>query len=345
MSAFRSVVTLAHAAQQREGGGFLVRRAIGSRELPLVDPFLMLDHLGPVTRGPGEHVGAPDHPHRGFETVTYILQGSMQHRDSAGNEGNLTAGMVQWMTAGRGVIHSEMPSDEMQAAGGTLEGFQLWKNLPSDAKMCPPRYQDTPAEALPWVEGDGFRVKVLSGAFGGEASPIETRSPDLYLDVRLEAGASLEVPIPPDMDAFVYAYRGSGVVGGLPSAQQDPSAATEGSAAASPPQDPSASEQGSAAVRLGDTAVLGGGEAVRLRAGAGEGLRAIVVAGVPLREPVVRHGPFVMSTREDLLKAFEDYRDGVLAPSIEDAELRYAATEAARRKQRESGAWDRGADL
>ena len=210
----RGIKRLITAHQQREGGGFVVRRPIGG-EIRNCDPFLMLDHLGPVEYKPGEAIGAPDHPHRGFETVTYIVEGSSQHKDSTGNSGELKAGWVQWMTAGSGVVHSEMPSDDVTKNGGRSEGFQLWVNLPAKDKMIKPRYQDTPAEIIPVAtDQDGkVWVKVIAGESLGKKAVIETRIPIMYLDIRLQPGTVFVQPVPQEFDGFVYVWRGSGYLG------------------------------------------------------------------------------------------------------------------------------------
>ena len=306
----RRIKQVVTAHQQREGGGFVVRRPIGG-EVQQCDPFLMLDHFGPVVHKPGEAVGVPDHPHRGFETVTYIIDGSSQHRDSAGNSGLLKPGWVQWMTAGSGVVHSEMPSDEVLKNGGRSEGFQLWVNLPAKDKMVPPRYQDTPAEKIPIVtEQDGnVWVKVIAGESLGTRAVIETRTPIMYLDIRLKPGTTFVQPVPPDYEGFAYVWRGSGYLG---------------------------SERKFA--KMGQVGVLDEGEEVRLEATAEEEVRILLIAGTPLKEPISKYGPFVMNTWEEIEQAFADYRSGKLG-SIEGAEERYAATEAAKQKQKETGRW------
>lgn len=184
-----------------------MKRPIGG-EIKECDPFLLLDHFGPINHKPGEAVGAPDHPHRGFETVTYLIEGSTQHKDSAGNSGVLKKGWVQWMTAGSGIVHSKMPSDEQRGS----EGFQLWVNLPAKDKMVPPHYQDTPAEDIPIMtaQGGNVWVKVIAGESLGTKAVIETRTPIMYLDVRLKPGTVL---VPRDYEGFAYVWRGSGFIG------------------------------------------------------------------------------------------------------------------------------------
>ncbi len=304
----RAIKQLVTARQQREGGGFIVRRPIGG-EISMCDPFLMLDHFGPVFNKPGEAIGAPDHPHRGFETVTYILSGSNQHKDSAGNSGVLKEGWVQWMTAGSGVVHSEMPSDEMIKNGGSAEGFQLWVNLPAKDKMIPPRYQDTPHEKIPIVtENDGkVWVKVIAGESLGTKAVIDT--PMMYLDIRLQPGTTFTQPVPDSYNGFVYVWKGSGYLG-----------------------------NNRVKAELGQVGTLDQGEQIQLEASSSEALHILLIAGIPINEPVVKHGPFVMNTREEIQQAFDDYRAGRLG-SIEGSEERYAATQAAKQKQKESGKW------
>lgn len=311
MSQNRGIKKLITSHKQREGGGMMVRRPIGG-EISDADPFLLLDHFGPVTHKPGEAVGAPDHPHRGFETVSYIIEGSMQHKDSAGNAGTLKAGWVQWMTAGSGVVHSEMPSDEQQEKGGTTEGFQLWVNLPAKDKMVPPRYQDTPSEDIPIVtaQGGNVWVKVIAGEALGTKAVIETRSPILYLDVRLQPGTVFTQPVPEQYEGLVYVWRGSGFFG------CDRRVAS-----------------------MGQVGILDRGEALRMEAGENEEVRVLLIAGEPLREPIARHGPFVMNTWEEIEQAFKDYQSGKLG-RIEGAEARHAAAEAAVKRQKQSGTWN-----
>ena len=290
----------------------MVRRPIGG-EISHCDPFLMLDHFGPITQKPGEAVGAPDHPHRGFETVSYLIDGSSQHKDSAGNSGVLKAGWVQWMTAGSGVVHSEMPSDEQQEKGGKSEGFQLWVNLPAKDKMIPPRYQDTPAEDIPIAtaqEGNVW-VKVIAGESLGVKAVIETRTPIMFLDVRLQPGTVFIQPVPKQFEGFAYVWRGSGLLG----SERKPAS-------------------------MGQVGVLDQGEELRMEAAEDEEVRILLIAGEPLREPIARHGPFVMNTWAEIEQAFADYQSGKLG-RIEGSEARYVATEAAVKKHKESGTWNK----
>ena len=262
-----------------DGAGVRLVRVIGQPTLGEVDPFLLLDEFG--TDRPEDYIaGFPDHPHRGFETVTYMLEGRMRHRDNHGHEGVLGPGGVQWMTAGRGIIHSEMPEQQE----GRLRGFQLWINLPAREKMTAPRYQEFGAEQLPVVNAaDGARLKVIAGRYGDAAGPVQQPATEpLYVDVELAADSACNVPVPAAHTAFVYVYEGTLRIG------------AEGTATE---------------VAAPELALLGAGTTVVLR-GRDARNRAIVVAARPLGEPIARHGPFVMNTRAELLQAFEDLRSG-----------------------------------
>jgi redox-sensitive bicupin YhaK (pirin superfamily) len=236
-----------------------------------IDPFLLLDEMGPVDLAPGEAQGAPDHPHRGFETVTYMISGAVEHEDSTGRAGRIGPGAVQWMTAGAGVIHSEMPAIEMRTEGGHQHGFQLWVNLPAAAKMTPPRYQEFLASQIPAVEIDGGTVRVIAGRFGPTSGPVETHSPVTYLHVTLAPGGSVVVPTT-DETALVYAFAG---------------------------------------VDDGTMTVYGtDGDAIELTNAGAEAAEYLVLAGAPLHEPIARYGPFVMNTSAEIEQAIEDYRTG-----------------------------------
>jgi quercetin 2,3-dioxygenase len=287
----RSVLRVVGSVRTIEGGGFAVRRPFPTNALPDLDPFLLLDHLGPSDYGPGEAIGAPDHPHRGFETVTYILEGRLEHRDSVGNHGILGPGDVQWMTAGSGVVHSEMPEPGFFRSGGRMEGFQLWVNLPQRDKMIAPRYQDIPASRLPVVEtpdGKGS-VKVIAGTALGASAVIQTRIPITFLHVVLRAGGAIDLPIPAGSTAFAYLVKGSGAAGS-PVGGSRQATAREGQM-----------------VLFGDD-----GDLVTLRGPVdGESPASILLlSGVPLREPVARYGPFVMNTPEEIRQAIVDYQTG-----------------------------------
>jgi len=283
----RKVEEVITAHRQLEGGGFVVRRPFPTAGLDLVDPFLLLDEMGPADYGPGEAVGAPDHPHRGFETVTYMLEGAFEHEDSAGNRGRIAAGDVQWMTAGRGVVHSEMPTEAIRKDGGRVHGFQVWVNLPARDKMIAPRYQEVPSAGIPeGTSADGLaRVRVIAGEALGVRAVIDTHTPIVYQDWSLRPGAVVEQPIAEGQNAFVYVFEGSAEIGGDRTPLID-----------------------------GQLGMLGPGGAVRLAvpAAATRGARLLLLAGQPLREPVARYGPFVMNTKTEIAQAFSDYRSGRL---------------------------------
>ncbi|HYG06615.1 MAG TPA: pirin family protein [Stenotrophomonas sp.] len=262
-----------------DGAGVKLTRVIGSAELPELDPFLLLDEFG-TDQAEDYIAGFPSHPHRGFETVTYMLDGRMRHQDNHGNEGLLTPGSVQWMTAGRGLIHSEMPEQE----SGRMRGFQLWVNLPAREKMAEPRYQEYPPERIPLAQpAPGVTVKVIAGSVGDTVGPIAQPATDpLYLDIELAANVAWSYALPAGHNVFAYVFEGAATVG-------------EGESAR-----PLESQQ---------MGVLGGGDELQLRAGS-QGARLILVGGRPLGEPVMRHGPFVMNTKQELMQAFVDFQEG-----------------------------------
>jgi redox-sensitive bicupin YhaK (pirin superfamily) len=281
----RSVERLVVGQDTQDGAGVRLTRVLTQDLQRRLDPFLMLDAFGSDV--PDEYIaGFPNHPHRGFETVTYMIAGRMRHRDSAGHEGLLQNGGVQWMTAGRGLIHSEMPEQE----DGVMEGFQLWLNLPSFHKLCEPGYRDIQSEDVPEVVLEqGVRLRVIAGeAFGTTGAVTREHTNPLFLDVHFLAaqGSEVTLSIPSIHNAFVYVYRGALTV---------------------------VSEDGEAAVPRQRMAILrNDGEGLALR---GEpGTRCIVVAGQPLGEPIAQYGPFVMNTRDELMQAVEDYRAGRMGP-------------------------------
>jgi quercetin 2,3-dioxygenase len=267
-----------------DGAGVKLTRVIGQPQLPDLDPFLLLDEFG-TDRAEDYIAGFPDHPHRGFETVTYMLDGRMRHRDNHGNEGVLVPGSVQWMTAGRGLVHSEMP--EQQA--GRMRGFQLWLNLPAREKMTAPKYQEFGPERIPTASpAEGVKVKVIAGRVGDVSGPIQQPATDpTYLDLAIRPGAEFVHSLPPDHAGFLYVFEGAVRVG---------------------------SDESVKPVGAHQLAVLGDGDEIRITgasAGAdGKNARAILVAGQPLREPVARYGPFVMNTRRELEQAFVDFQSG-----------------------------------
>ena len=274
MDTTRSIQKVIQGVQTTDGAGVNLTRIIGSMELNMLDPFLLLDEFG--SDNPKDYIaGFPPHPHRGFETITYMLKGKFRHKDSAGNEGYLTDGSVQWMTAGRGVIHSEMP----EQTEGLVRGFQLWLNLPKEKKMIDPAYNDIPAKKIPIVDFEGGSARIISGKFLGITGPGEPHTGVLYYDIDLDLSAHFIMPIDNGWNAFIYIYEGS--------------------------------------VRLdreinqGHLIVLNQEGELDLTAGK-EGAKFIVVAGEPLNEPVARGGPFVMNSKGEVLKAFEDYQNGIL---------------------------------
>jgi redox-sensitive bicupin YhaK (pirin superfamily) len=283
MSELRSTKRIVDALRTMEGAGFPVRRPFPTQVQEDFDPFLLLDHLGPVDWPPGEAEGAPDHPHRGFETVSYILDGDLVHADSHGNSGRLGPGDVQWMTAGDGVIHSEMPSAGFKERGGRMHGFQIWVNLPRADKRMRPRYQDVPAARIPTAQSpDGKTlVRVIAGEALGKRAVIDTRTPIFLQHYTLAPGARHEQPAPRDFNVMAYVFAGEARVGGH-------------------------------AVREGQSAFLGAGDAVELANRGERAAELLLLGGVPLGEPVARYGPFVMSTREEILEAFADLRAGKL---------------------------------
>jgi quercetin 2,3-dioxygenase len=276
-NAERRVVATIRGRAASDGAGVKLTRVIGQPALPDLDPFLMLDEFG-SDKGADYIGGFPDHPHRGFETVTYMLAGRMRHGDNQGNVGLLRPGSVQWMTAGRGIIHSEMPEQEE----GLMQGFQLWVNLPAKDKMVKPRYQDIDPENVPVVErADGTKVKVLVGSFDGVSGPVTKVATDpLYLDITLPAGVKASVPIEAEHNAFAYVFEGTARIGA--EAQL---------------------------VERGQLAVLSLGDGVTVEGGP-KGGRLILVAGRPLREPVAKYGPFVMNTPDEIRQAIADYQAG-----------------------------------
>jgi len=281
----RTLQKVIESVATSDGAGVKLRRSIGSSQFQRLDPFLMLDEFG--TENPDDYIaGFPNHPHRGFETVTYMLDGHMLHQDHMGNRGDLRSGDVQWMTAGRGIIHSEMP----QQLEGRMRGFQLWINLPAREKMKPAGYRDIPASQIPVADlPDGGRAKVIAGTLVVEGratpGPIQGLSTDpLYFDVELPARAAFAHPVAADYNAFLYAYEGSVEVGPAGAARP---------------------------LKTRSAGVLSPGDAIEVTAGA-EGARFILLAGKPLGEPVAQYGPFVMNTREEIEQAVRDYQSGEL---------------------------------
>jgi quercetin 2,3-dioxygenase len=274
-SLLRSIPSIATS----DGAGVQLRRSIGANPLLRHDPFLMLDEF--YSDNPEDYIaGFPPHPHRGFETVTYMLDGRMQHKDSGGNTGDLGPGDVQWMTAARGIVHSEMP----QQSEGRMRGFQLWLNLPAREKMKPAAYCDIPSERIPVAQlAPGVEVKVIAGALGGAEGPIHGLSTDpRFYDIRLGPACLFDADLPRSHNAFLYAYEGEARVG-----------------------------ETRAALAHRVAGVLSEGDSVRIEAG-DAGARVLLLAGIPIGEPVVQHGPFVMNTRAEIEQAITDYQSGAL---------------------------------
>ncbi len=273
----REVIKIFDATPASDGAGVRLKRSIGTPELDNLDPFLMLDQFD--TENAEDYIaGFPDHPHRGFETVTYMIAGRMRHEDNTGAGGVLGPGGVQWMTAGRGIVHSEMPEQQ----DGRMKGFQLWVNLPASDKMAAPRYQNIEPGDVPEIaRADGARVRVIAGRFEETDGAVDGIAVEpVYLDIALPAGIEIETPLPHDHAGFVYPFEGTVEIGA-----------------------------GATVVADSQLAALGPGATLTLRGGI-DGGRAIVVAGRPLGEPIARYGPFVMNTREEIIQAVEDYQSG-----------------------------------
>ncbi|MEP1215229.1 MAG: pirin family protein [Marinobacter sp.] len=280
----RSVTRTISALETSDGAGVRIKRSIGQNQHIRLDPFLMLDEFG--SDQPQDYIaGFPSHPHRGFETVTYMIEGHMLHEDHLGNRGNLKNGGVQWMTAGRGIVHSEMPQQE----SGQMRGFQLWLNLPAAEKMKPAGYRDIQPEEIPAITVDGGLVKLIAGILtvegqehqgavnGGSTRPM-------YADIHLEPGKETLLPVSPELDGMLYLYDGEAAL---------------------------VSDGGSQALQLSAASVLSPGDSIRVGAGE-EGARLLLIAGKPIGEPVVQYGPFVMNSREEIEQTLRDYRDGRL---------------------------------
>ena len=280
----RTIAGVVNSIETLEGAGFLVRRPFPKPSFSEYDPFLLLDEMGPMQLGPGEAKGAPDHPHRGFETVTYVLSGELEHKDSSGRTGQLRPGDVQWMTAGAGVVHSEMPSDEFARNGGRMHAFQLWVNLPKRDKLMKPRYQEIPNAQIPKATSDDglVTVNVIAGEALGQKAVIETRTPIIYLHCQIKPGGSVTQQVPSAFNAFAYVIDGEGLFGNERERGTD----------------------GQMILFAQD------GDEVRIENTANTTLGVLLIAGSPLNEPVVRYGPFVMNTREEIYEAIEDYSQG-----------------------------------
>ncbi len=296
----RRVKTVTTAPSGFEGEGFPVRRAFAGVELTDLDPFVHMDQMGEVEYAPGEPKGTPWHPHRGFETVTYIMDGTFVHQDSNGGGGVITNGDTQWMTAGQGILHIEAPPEELVVSGGLFHGIQLWVNLPRVQKFVPPRYQDLRAQesALLSSEDGGALLRVIAGEVGGHRGPGSTYTPITLIHATLSPGASVTLPWRSDFNALAYALAGTGTAG----AERRP-------------------------FGMGQLAVFSGGDTVTLAANSAGldsrslNLDVLLLGGKPIREPIAFMGPFVMNTRAELLTAFEDYQAGRLGqiPAVHGA--------------------------
>lgn len=281
----RPVESVTTAPSGFEGEGFPVRRAFAGVDLRKLDPFIHMDQMGEVDYAPGEPKGTPWHPHRGFETVTYMIDGTFRHQDSHGGGGLITNGDTQWMTAGSGLLHIETPPEDLVMSGGLFHGFQIWVNLPAKQKMSDPRYQDIRAGQVSLLSSPdgGALLRVIAGQVAGHAGPGVTHTPIALVHATLSAGAQLRVPWRPDFNALVYTLAGSGSVGSL----RRP-------------------------VTTGQLTVFGAGDVLTVRADDKHSMDVLILGGRPIREPVAAYGPFVMNTREELVQAFEDYKAGRL---------------------------------
>ncbi|MFE9580518.1 pirin family protein [Nocardia sp. NPDC006044] len=284
----RPVRTVVSAPKQREGAGFEVRRPFPSVDLRTADPFILLDQMGPVAYEPHEAKGAPWHPHRGFETVTYVMDGAMVHHDSNGGGGVIGEGDTQWMTAGSGILHDELPTEQLVMTGGWFHGIQLWVNLPRALKFAAPRYQDLRGSELTLVSSHdgGALVRLIAGSVGGFDGPGSTYTPIAYAHASISPGGQLETPWPQHFTAMAYILSGSGTAG----AERRP-------------------------VQEGQLAVFGPGDAITVSADARQhnrsgDLEVLLLGGQPIQEPVVQYGPFVMNTRAEIIQAMDDYQAG-----------------------------------
>ena len=272
----RELIQIIEGLETSDGAGVKLRRIIGGPDLNMLDPFLLFDEFG--SDDPNDYIGGfPPHPHRGFETITYMLNGNFKHKDSAGNEGYLTDGSVQWMTAGKGVIHSEMP----EQTNGLSRGFQLWLNLPKKLKMIEPSYNDIPAESIPKINIPGGYIKVICGEINGMKGPGRAYTGMLYYDISLSPGNNTEIPLDDDWNSFIYIYNGEAKIANK-------------------------------SLNGGQLGVFSDSGIVNLRADGSSDLKCIIVGGEKLNEPVARGGPFVMNTKAEILKAFSDYQEGIL---------------------------------
>ena len=284
----RRVLTVTDAPRMLEGAGFEVRRAFSGIDLRLADPFLLLDHLGAVEYAPGQAKGAPDHPHRGFETVTYMMDGELEHRDSNGGGGLITDGATQWMTAGAGIVHSEMPTEQLVAKGGLFHGVQIWVNLPMAEKWTPPQYQDLDANKVVLLASDdgGAIVRLIAGDIADHHGPGSTRTPITYAHASVSPGARLQIPWRQDFNTLVYVLAGQGSIG-----------------------------QDQVSIKEGQLTVMDRGDLITISCDPKQDSRSatleiLVLGGSPIGESISWYGPFVMNTRDEIRQAIEDYQAG-----------------------------------
>ena len=289
-SSSRSIFQIIKSETTQDGEGVTLNRSFPNNLLSEFDPFLLLDEIGPTDLIPGKQKGFPDHPHRGFETVTYLLEGKFEHKDSQGHTGIINSGDVQWMTAGSGVIHSELPEKEFSKYGGKLHGFQLWVNLPKSNKMMKPRYQEIPRSKIPTVttEDGNVIVKLIAGESLGSKAVVDTITPIMYMHFKLESGSSIVQPIPKEYNVFAYIIKGKGIV---------------------------ERKNNNKIIERGNLVIFDKyGKEVYIKAVEDSKipLELLLIGGIPIREPIARYGPFVMNTQQEIYEAIEDYRNGQL---------------------------------
>src|SRR5918995_1330305 len=289
--AIRSVLKIIKSETTQDGEGVTLNRSFPNSYISEFDPFLLLDEIGPIDIKPGKQKGFPNHPHRGFETVTYLLEGKFEHKDSQGHAGIINSGDVQWMTAGSGVIHSEMPEKEFSKYGGKLHGFQLWVNLPKSNKMMKPRYQEIPQSKIPTgtSENGNVIVKLIAGEALGSKAVIDTITPIMYMHFKLESGSSIVQPIPKEYNVFAYVIKGKGIF--------------------------QRSNNNNKIIERGNLVIFDkNGKEVYIKAVEDSKipLELLLIGGIPIREPIARYGPFVMNTQQEIYQAIEDYRNGKL---------------------------------
>jgi redox-sensitive bicupin YhaK (pirin superfamily) len=284
------------APSGHEGEGFPVRRAFAGVDRADLDPFVHMDQMGEVEYAPGEPRGTSWHPHRGFETVTYMLDGTFQHQDSHGGGGVITEGATQWMTAGKGILHIETPPEQLVISGGLFHGVQLWVNLPSADKMIGPAYQNLEADQVTLLASDdgGALVRIIAGEVDGHKGPGSTHTPIAVVHATVSPGAELRLPWPKEFNALAYALSGAGSVG-----------------------------PDKHAIRTGQLAVFSSGDVLTMRASTTEALDVLILGGKPIREPVFAYGPFVMNTKAEVVQALEDFQAGRLGVIPPDALMPY----------------------